>query len=78
VRKCHGICSDQEERGALPPSHLLERAGDAPAALQFNEFINRQDIEGLFSLMTDDHTFVDREGRVDKDIGGDKYAQQKV
>ena len=42
-------------------------------ALQFNEFINRQDIEGLSSLMTDDHTFVDREGRVDK--GKDSMIQ---
>ena len=35
-------------------------------ALQFNEFINNQDIEGLSSLMTDDHTFIDRAGAVDK------------
>lgn len=35
-------------------------------ALQFNEYINSQDIEGLSSLMTEDHTFIDREGKVDK------------
>ena len=35
-------------------------------ALQFNEFINDQDIKGLCSLMTDDHTFIDRAGAVDK------------
>ena len=35
-------------------------------ALQFNEFINNQDIEGLSGLMTDDHTFIDRAGAVDK------------
>ena len=29
-------------------------------ALQFNEYINRQDIKGLNSLMTEDHTFIDR------------------
>ena len=29
-------------------------------ALQFNEYINRQDVAGLTSLMTDDHTFIDR------------------
>ena len=34
--------------------------------LQFNEYINKQDIKGLSSLMTDDHTFVDRAGTVDK------------
>lgn len=34
--------------------------------LQFNEYINNQDIKGLSSLMTEDHTFIDREG------GGDK------
>lgn len=35
-------------------------------ALQFNEFINNHDIKGLTSLMTDDHTFIDRAGSVDK------------
>ena len=35
-------------------------------ALQFNEYINKQDIKGLTSLMTDDHTFIDRAGAVDK------------
>jgi ketosteroid isomerase-like protein len=34
--------------------------------LQFNEYINRQDINGLSNLMTDDHLFVDREGNSDK------------
>ena len=35
-------------------------------ALQFNEYINNQDIAGLSSLMTEDHTFIDREGNGDK------------
>ena len=35
-------------------------------ALQFNEYINNQDIKGLSSLMTEDHTFIDREGGVFK------------
>jgi len=35
-------------------------------ALQFNEYINNQDIKGLSSLMTDDHTFIDRAGEIDK------------
>ncbi len=38
-------------------------------ALQFNEYINRQDIEGLSGLMTEDHTFIDRKGHVDKGKG---------
>lgn len=33
-------------------------------ALQFNEYINKQDIEALSSLMSEDHTFIDREGHV--------------
>lgn len=35
-------------------------------ALGFNEKINRQDLEGLAELMTDDHTFVDAAGNVTK------------
>jgi ketosteroid isomerase-like protein len=35
-------------------------------ALQFNEYINKQDIKGLSHLMTENHTFIDREGKVDK------------
>ena len=35
-------------------------------ALQFNEFINERNVEGLSSLMTEDHTFVDRQGEVDQ------------
>ncbi len=30
-------------------------------ALQFNECINHQDLTGLSLLMTDDHTFIDRD-----------------
>jgi predicted SnoaL-like aldol condensation-catalyzing enzyme len=33
-------------------------------ALQFNENINQQNIQGLSSLMTDDHRFIDRAGLV--------------
>ncbi len=33
-------------------------------ALQFNECINNQDLAGLASLMTYDHTFIDRAGKV--------------
>ena len=32
--------------------------------LQFNEAINRQDIEALSALMSDEHTFIDSEGAV--------------
>jgi predicted SnoaL-like aldol condensation-catalyzing enzyme len=38
-------------------------------ALQFNEYINKQDIKGLSSLMTEGHTFIDRKGKVDKGKG---------
>jgi hypothetical protein len=31
-------------------------------ALLFNECINNQDVDGLARLMTEDHTFIDREG----------------
>jgi predicted SnoaL-like aldol condensation-catalyzing enzyme len=33
-------------------------------ALEFNECINRQDLDGLSRLMTVDHTFIDRDGKV--------------
>jgi hypothetical protein len=33
-------------------------------ALQFNECINNQDLNALARLMTDDHAFIDREGKV--------------
>lgn len=35
-------------------------------ALAFNDCITRHDIEGLSALMTEDHLFVDREGRGDR------------
>ena len=34
------------------------------AALKFNERINKQDLEGLAELMTNDHTFIDNFGEV--------------
>jgi ketosteroid isomerase-like protein len=33
-------------------------------ALQFNQCINTQDLNGLALLMTDDHAFIDREGKI--------------
>jgi predicted SnoaL-like aldol condensation-catalyzing enzyme len=33
-------------------------------SLLFNEAINRQDVDSLSALMTEDHTFIDREGKV--------------
>jgi predicted SnoaL-like aldol condensation-catalyzing enzyme len=33
-------------------------------ALQFNDCINNQDLDGLTRLMTEDHAFIDREGKV--------------
>lgn len=35
-------------------------------ALQFNEYINSQDIQGLSNLMTEDHVFIDRKGEIHK------------
>ncbi|UCE12159.1 MAG: nuclear transport factor 2 family protein [Candidatus Heimdallarchaeota archaeon] len=35
-------------------------------ALQFNEHINNQNIKSLSNLMTEDHTFIDRKGEIDK------------
>ena len=35
-------------------------------ALQFNQYINNQNIQGLSGLMTEDHVFVDRKGHIDK------------
>jgi hypothetical protein len=33
-------------------------------ALKFNECINAQNLDGLADLMTDDHTFIDRDGNI--------------
>jgi hypothetical protein len=33
-------------------------------ALQFNECINNQDVEGLARLMSEDHVFIDRDNNV--------------
>ncbi|MBA4311821.1 MAG: hypothetical protein C0417_04230 [Chlorobiaceae bacterium] len=33
-------------------------------ALQFNQCISNHDLESLTSLMTDDHTFIDRDGTI--------------
>jgi predicted SnoaL-like aldol condensation-catalyzing enzyme len=35
-------------------------------ALQSNEYINRQDIDGLAGLKSEGHTFIDRKGQVDE------------
>lgn len=32
--------------------------------LQFNEYINKQNIDGLAALMTDDHTFIDSSNNI--------------
>lgn len=32
--------------------------------LQFNKCINNHDLKGLALLMTEDHTFIDREGKI--------------
>jgi predicted SnoaL-like aldol condensation-catalyzing enzyme len=42
----------------------MNRKDPKLTALQFNEYINSQDIKGLSGLMTEDHTFIDREDQV--------------
>jgi ketosteroid isomerase-like protein len=42
-------------------------------ALKFNERINAQDIDGLVSLMTDDHKFIDIPGKIT--IGREKMME---
>ena len=37
-------------------------------ALKFNEMINQRDLDGLVELMTDDHTFIDNSGDIDKNM----------
>lgn len=44
----------------------MNRVDPKLTALQFNEYINSQDIDGLSSLMTEDHTFIDRKDEVDE------------
>jgi len=36
-------------------------------ALQFNDRISDRDIDGLGQLMTEDHTFIDKSGKVSRD-----------
>jgi len=35
-------------------------------ALRFNEKINQQDLKGLAELITEDHTFIDNDGKLTK------------
>lgn len=42
----------------------MNRKDPKLVALQFNECINNQDLEGLKHLMTEDHVFIDRDGNV--------------
>lgn len=44
--------------------HCMNTKDPKLTALQFNEYINRQDIKGLNSLMTEDYTFIDRANEV--------------
>ncbi|TFH04710.1 MAG: nuclear transport factor 2 family protein [Candidatus Thorarchaeota archaeon] len=44
--------------------NLEDLQGKSATTIQFNEYINSLDIEGLTSLMTDDHTFIDSENDV--------------
>lgn len=44
----------------------MNRKDPKLTALQFNDYINARDIDGLSGLMTDDHTFIDRHDEVDR------------
>jgi hypothetical protein len=41
---------------------FMKKSDPAIIVRQFNECINNQDLVGLTKLMTDDHTFIDRDG----------------
>lgn len=44
----------------LPPKgDIHEQEEDKDIVFQFNEYINKQNIDGLATLMTDDHAFID-------------------
>ncbi len=51
----------------------MNREDPKLTALQFNQYINDQDIDGLSSLMSDDHTFIDRANEVSR--GKDKMTK---
>ena len=40
-------------------TRFLDLDGISPLVLQFNRYINARDLDGLASLMTDDHIFID-------------------
>jgi ketosteroid isomerase-like protein len=42
-----------------PKKDTDEQEEDKATVLQFNEYINKQNLDGLATLMTDDHTFID-------------------
>ena len=44
--------------------HAMNTRDPKLISLLFNEAINNQDIDALSALMTEDHTFIDREGKV--------------
>ncbi len=46
------------------PIDYLNLGGASPSVLQFNRYINARDLDGLASLMTDDHRFIDSENDV--------------
>jgi ketosteroid isomerase-like protein len=46
--------------------HTVNKKDTKLTALQFNEFINKQNIKGLSRLMTDNHTFIDRAGAINR------------
>ncbi len=47
-------------------------------ALQFNEYINNQDIKGLSNLKTEDHIFIDRANDSYKELSKDSLEKDYV
>jgi ketosteroid isomerase-like protein len=74
-RKIPLFASGEQDKLYIIYFQSLERDGckmDAfdvmMVALRFNERINQRDLESLVGLMTDDHTFIDNSGDIDKNM----------
>ena len=55
---------DSDEHILVSDNALAQLTNPSAVALRFNSRINARDLEGLASLMTDDHTFIDSSDEV--------------
>lgn len=60
-------CLPQEHSGGCGHNRMVatpkaQIEDPQQVVLLFNECINNQDLDGMAALMTDDHTFIDRDG----------------